>query len=300
MRTQLLRAALPAVAAPLFAVGAQANFDTVSVRSQKVADGIYMLTGSGGNIGLATGPEATFIIDDQFAPLTQKILAAVKTVTSQPVRFVLNTHWHGDHTGGNENFGQSGVVIFAHDNVRTRMSQGQIVEQLRRTVPPAPHAALPTVTFSDTLTLHFNDETVEVFHVVNAHTDGDAMMYFRKANVVHTGDVFVRYGYPFIDVPSGGTFLGMLSAVDQLLALTNASTRYIPGHGALAERKDVESYRTMLRTARDRIFAQVRAKKSLEQVKASKPLADLDATWGKGTITPDGFVELIYGELAKK
>jgi glyoxylase-like metal-dependent hydrolase (beta-lactamase superfamily II) len=300
MRSHFLRTALPAVAAPLFALGAQANFDTVTVRSQRVADGIYMLTGSGGNIGLATGPEATFIIDDQYAPLTQKILAAVKTVTSQPVRFVLNTHWHFDHTGGNENFAQTGVVIFAHDNVRTRLSRGQLIEQLKRTLPAAPHAALPTVTFSDTLTLHFNDETVEVFHVANAHTDGDAMMYFRKANVVHTGDVFVRYGYPFIDTSSGGTFLGTISAIDQLLALTNASTKYIPGHGALAERKDVEQYRSMLRTARDRIFAQVKAGKSVEQVKNSKPLADLDAAWGKGMIASDGFVELIYGELAKK
>lgn len=290
------------MAAALFAAAplAAQNFDTVTVRSQKVADGIYMLVGSGGNIGVATGSDATYIIDSQYAPLTPKILAAIGALTRDPVKFLINTHWHGDHVGGNENLGKAGTLVFAHDNVRVRMSKEQFVERLQERVPASPKAALPVVTFSDTMSFHLNGETVIVFHVKKAHTDGDAIVYFRNVNVVHAGDVYVRYGYPFIDGSSGGTFLGMIAAAQDLLAVTNAATKYIPGHGALAERKDVETYLAMLRTVRDRVLAQVRAKKSLEQVKAANPLADLDAQYGKGFVTAPAFLELVYKELASK
>ena len=300
MRRQVFHAALFALAAPVCVLGAQQNFDTVTVRSLRVADGIYMLTGAGGNIGVATGPEATYIIDDQYAPLSQKIEAAVRSVTGQPVKFVLNTHWHGDHTGGNENFGSRGLIIYAHDNVRTRMSKEQVIEQLKQTVPASPAAALPTVTFSESMTLHFNGETVLVFHVAKAHTDGDVMMHFRNANVVHTGDVFVRYGFPFIDHSSGGSFRGTIAATEKLLAATDANTKYIPGHGALADRKDVEGYLKMLKTVRDRISAQITLKKTVEQVEAADLLADLDSAGGKGFINGRAFTRLVFTELAGK
>lgn len=286
-----------AVAIPL---AAQQNFDNVQIKSQKVADGIWMMTGSGGNIGVMAGKDATFIIDDQYAPLSPKIEAAVRELSQQPIKYIINTHWHGDHTGGNENFGSKGTIIIAHDNVRVRMSKEQFVAAFNQRTPPAPAAALPVVTFSDTLTLHLNDETVRVFHVKNAHTDTDAMIHFVKANVVHTGDVINRGGYPFLDTSTGGTFLGELAAVQDLVAVTNATTQYIPGHGALATRADIEGYFTMLKAVRDRVWAQVQAGKTLDQVKAMKLLSDLDPVYGKGNTKADGFVELAYSELAKQ
>ena len=300
MRRQILPVVAVALVAPLCALGAQQNFDTVTVRSQRVAEGIYMLIGAGGNIGVATGPDATYIIDDQYAPLTQKIEAAVRSVTGQPVKFVLNTHLHGDHTGGNENFGGRGLIIYAHDNVRTRMSKDQVIEQLKQTVPASPAAALPTVTFSDSMTLHFNGETVVVFHVAKAHTDGDAMMHFRNANVVHTGDVFIRGGFPFVDRSSGGTFRGIIAATEKLLAATDANTKYIPGHGALSDRTDVERYLKLLKTVRDRISAQIKLKKTVEQVEAADLLADLDPAAGKGFINGRALSRLVYMELTGK
>lgn len=299
MRSPACKSLLLAVILVPASAAAQ-NYDTVQVKSQKVAEGIWMLTGAGGNIGLASGPDATFIIDDQFAPLSEKIIAAAKAVTPRPIKYLINTHWHGDHAGGNENFGNAGVLIIAHDNTRKRMTVDEFVAKFNMRSPPAPKAALPVVTFSDTLTLHLNGETIQVTHIRNAHTDGDAFIHFRNANVVHTGDVYVRYGYPFLDAVHAGSLLGTIAGVQDLLASTNATTKYIPGHGGLAERKDVEAYLTMLKTVRDRVLAQVRAKKTLDQVKAMKVLADLDATYGKGPITADEFVELAFKELSSK
>jgi glyoxylase-like metal-dependent hydrolase (beta-lactamase superfamily II) len=293
----VLCTAFLALAAPL---SAQQNFDTVQVKAVRVADGIYMLTGAGGNIGLATGADATFIIDDQFAPLTPKIRAAIATVTKDPVKFLINTHFHGDHVGGNENFGSAGAIIFAHDNVRRRMSGEQFEAAARQPAPPpAPKAALPVVTFSDTLTLHLNGETAVIYHVNAAHTDGDAMIWFRKANVVHAGDVFVRYGFPFIDVASGGTFNGLIAANEKLLASTDANTKFIPGHGDVATRKDLEDFISMLKTVRQKVTAAMAGGKTIEEVKAAKPLAELDKL-GQGFVKTDGFVDLIYRELSKK
>jgi len=294
--TSLFCAAFLALAAPL---AAQANYDTVQVKVVRVAEGIYMLTGAGGNIGLATGADATFIIDDQFAPLTTKIRAAIGTITKDPVKFLINTHFHGDHVGGNENFGNAGSIIFAHDNVRRRMSGEQFEAAARQPGPTAPKAALPVVTFSDTLTMHLNGETAVIYHVNAAHTDGDALIHFTKANVVHAGDVFVRYGFPYIDVPSGGTFNGIIAANEKLLASTDANTKFIPGHGDVASRKDLEDFIAMLKTVRQKVTAAMAGGKTLEQVLAAKPLADLDKL-GQGFVKTDTFVELIYRELSKK
>ena len=185
---------LAVAAAALFTltagIQAQQNFDTVQVRSQKVAEGVYMLIGAGGNIGLSIGDDAVFVVDDQYAPLTPKVLAAIAQLTDKPVRFVVNTHWHWDHTGGNEAMGKAGALLVAHDNVRRRMSSEQVVEFFQRTVPASPVGALPVITFSDTLTFHINGDDVLAFHVANAHTDGDAFIVWRKADVVHAGDVF--------------------------------------------------------------------------------------------------------------
>jgi cyclase len=294
-------AALTCVALAALPLAAQQNFDTVQVRPVRVAEGIYMLTGSGGNIGVSLGDDGTLLIDDQFAPLTAKIQAAVRGLTSQSIKYLINTHWHGDHVGGNENFGNAGVLILAHDNVRGRMAKEQFVPRLNRTMPASPKVALPIVTFPETLSVHVNGEDIVAFHVRNAHTDGDVLVRFTRANVIHAGDVFVRYGYPFIDESSGGTFLGLLAATETLLSVTNAETKYIPGHGNLGTRADVETYRKLLVTIRDRVQAAVKAKKSLKDLLAAKPLADYDAQFGPGGfVKSDDILTMAYGELTMK
>ena len=225
----------------------------MTVKVVPVAPGVYMLEGLGGNIGLSVGKDDAFIIDDQYAPLSAKIKAAVATVTPKPVRFVVNTHWHFDHVGGNEAMAGSGAIIFAHENTRRRMSSDQFIAAFNRKVPASPTAALPVITFSDTITFYTNDDTVRTFHVANAHTDGDAIIFFTKANVVHMGDTFFNGRYPLIDVSTGGSLPGMIAAANQGLAMTNAETRFIPGHGPLATRADLVRYRDMLVTVRERV-----------------------------------------------
>lgn len=276
---------------------AQQNFDTVQVRSERVAEGVYMLRGAGGNIGLSIGADAVFVVDDQYAPLTPKIRAAIAALTDRPVRFVLNTHWHGDHTGGNEAMGKAGALLVAHDNVRRRMSAGQVMEFFADTVAPAPQGALPVVTFSDTVTFHINGDEVRAFHVRAAHTDGDAFILWRNANVVHAGDVFVTYGFPFIDLSSGGSIDGLIAAVDVLLTLGDENVKIIPGHGALSDRAAVREYRAMLGTVRDRVRRGIAAGRTLAQIVATRPTAEFDARWGSGFVTPEQFVELVYRSL---
>lgn len=269
----------------------------VTVTVVPVAAGVYMLQGLGGNIGLSVGKDDAFIIDDQYAPLSAKIKAAVATVTPKPVRFVVNTHWHFDHTGGNEAMAGSGAIIFAHENTRRRMSMEQFIQAFNMKVPASPTAALPIITFSDTITFYTNDDTVRVFHVANAHTDGDAIILFRKANVIHMGDAFFNGRYPLIDLSSGGSLPGMIAAANTGLAMSNAETRFIPGHGPLATRTDLVRYRDMLVTVRDRVGGLIGQQRTLQQILATKPLADLDAIWGNGNIKPDQFLTIVYGSL---
>jgi cyclase len=287
----------------LLASSAQAqnlpDMSQVTVKVIPVAAGVYMLEGMGGNIGLSVGKDDAFIIDDQYAPLSDKIKAGVATVTPKPVRFVINTHWHFDHVGGNEAMAGSGAIIFAHENTRRRMSTDQFIAAFNMKVPASPTAALPVITFSDTITFYTNDDTVRTFHVANAHTDGDAIIFFRKANVVHMGDTFFNGRYPLIDLSSGGSLPGMIAAANQGLAMTNAETRFIPGHGPLATRADLVRYRDMLVTVRDRVGKLIAQRKTLKQILEAKPLADLDAQWGNGNIKADQFLTIVYGSLTQ-
>ena len=275
------------------------NLDTVQVQTVPVAPGLYMLRGAGGNIGLSVGTDGPFLVDDQYAPLTEKIQRAVRALTPQPIRFVLNTHWHGDHTGGNENLGKAGALIVAHENVRERMSVEQFLELFQRTVPASPPAALPVITFTDAVTFHWNGEEIHAFHVEHAHTDGDAIIHFRKANAVHMGDVYFNGFYPFIDVSSEGSVNGMIAAAERVLAMIGADTKVIPGHGPLSNAQELRAYRDMLAAVRDRVKRLIAEGKTREQVTAARPTAEFDTEWGDGFMPPDRFVDILYTDLSR-
>ena len=264
-----------------------------------VAEGVYMLMGEGGNIGLSVGDDGVFAIDSQFAPLTEKIQAAIATLSDEPIRFLLNTHWHFDHTGGNENFTNTGTVIVAHNNVRERMSRDQFIAGLGMEVPTSSPAALPIVTFSEDITFHFNGETIHANHVNPAHTDGDSIVHFASANVIHTGDVYFNGLYPFIDVSSGGGIDGMIAAVDRVLAMADDETQIIPGHGALSTKAELADYRVMLVTVRDRMQAAIASGASIEEILAMDLNADYDATLGNGFLTPEQFTRILYADLTR-
>lgn len=284
-RTLDVRAAV-AVCALGFMMSTASAQDDVTIGVNRVADGVYMLTGQGGNIGLSVGDDGAFLIDDQFAPLSEKILAAVATVTDKPVRFLVNTHHHGDHTGGNENMADAGAVIVAHENVRARLSEG-------------PSGALPVVTFADSVTFHQNGDDIHVFHVANAHTDGDGVVHFRDSNVIHMGDTFFSGRYPFIDVGGGGSIDGLIAAVDTVGELVDADTKIIPGHDPLSNAGDLRRYRAVLTTCRDRVQALIDDGKSREEAIDATPNADYDAEWGSGFINPERWVGSLYDSLTR-
>lgn len=296
---KLITRALLTVGSALFACSAlaQDSMQDVEVEAQQVADGIYMLTGRGGNIGLSVGEDATFIVDDQFAPLTERIVAAIAEISDRPVDYVLNTHWHYDHTGGNENFGKRGALIMAHDNVHKRMEAGQTMVS-GRVVEPAPPIALPVVTFNDALTLHTNGQTITGHHVHHAHTDGDTIVFFKEANVIHMGDTYFNGAYPFVDLGSGGNINGIIAAAVRAAELGDENTQIIPGHGPLSNKEELRTYHDMLVAIRDRVEEMMKQGLSLEAIQAAKPTQDFDSKVNAdGFIKPDVLVSFIFESL---
>jgi glyoxylase-like metal-dependent hydrolase (beta-lactamase superfamily II) len=265
------------------------------IRIERVAPGVAVLFGRGGNIGVSYGADGNVLIDDQYAPATERVVAAVRSLDPDPIRFVINTHWHGDHSGGNENLGRAGTAIVAHDNVRLRMTMAQVVRGNR--VAPASAGALPVITFSENLSFHLNGDDIRAIHVRHAHTDGDVLIRWRRANVLHMGDTWFNGLLPFIDLDSGGSIDGAIAAVEAGLALADAETRIIPGHGPVGNRADLERYRDMLRTLRDQVAAANRAGRTLDQIKALR-LAD---RYGPpdGFISPDSLIETIHRSLTR-
>ncbi len=272
--------------------------EAMPVRTVPVAEGLAMLVGRGGNVAVLTGPDGPILVDDSYAPQVPGILAAVRALQDAPIRFVINTHWHGDHTGGNEALARGGALLLAHENVRARLSREQPRPGGGRT-PPAPPGALPVLTFSERTTLHGNGVTVEVEHVLPAHTDGDAVVWFRERDALHTGDLYFNGFYPFIDVATGGSLDGMIAAVDGLLRRVGEGTKIIPGHGPLSSAAELRSYRDMLAAVRERVGALVAAGRSAEETVAARPTAEFDAEWGDGFLDPETFVRMIHADLAR-
>ena len=290
----------PTTPAPTPGAPTTPDFSTVEIKTEKVAEGIYMLTGRGGNIGVSVGEDGVLLIDDQFGPLSDKIKAAVRALSDQPIRFVFNTHWHGDHVGGNLNFGKDGAVIVAQDNVRRRLSVDQVNAFSGATTPALPHAGLPVLTFPDTATFHMNGDSIVAIHVPPAHTDGDCIVRFTRANVVHMGDCLFNGRYPVIDVSAGGSIDGMIRAAELVLPTLNADTRLIPGHGPLADRAALERFHDMLKTVRDKVRPMVKAGKTVDQIVAARPTAALDAAWNADTTAANRFVRVVVNGMKKK
>ena len=263
------------------------------IETVNLAPGIYMLIGRGGNIGVSVGRDGAAIIDDQFADMAPKIRAAVALLSEKPVQFVINTHLHGDHTGGNDAFGAAGAVIIAHDNVRKRLGSDQVNPSNNQPIPARAREALPVVTFADSASLHFNDEDLEFTHLPNAHTETDIVVRFRKANILHMGDLFTG-GFPFIDGNTGGTLDGLILAHEKVLAGIDDTTRLIRGHGPLGNRAELQAYHDMLVVVRDRIAKLVKSGKTQEQVLAARPTQEFEEKYGGGNFNAEQWIGRAY------
>jgi glyoxylase-like metal-dependent hydrolase (beta-lactamase superfamily II) len=279
------------IASPL---AAQRDFSEVEITSEELAPGVAVLFGTGGNMAVSHGEDGTILIDDQFAPLSEKIEGAVAYLGATPVKYVVNTHWHGDHTGGNEHFGGTGATIFAHHNVRVRMSSPQTRGE--RVTPPAPKAALPVVTYERGVTLHLNGDTIDVVFVGGGHTDGDSIVRWREKNIVHMGDLYFKIpGWPFVDVASGGDIEDLLYSLDSAINLMDEDTKVIPGHGTMSDRRELIAYRNTVGEAVTRIRALRDSGSSLEEAQALRPLDSFDR--GEGFINEDRFIEAVWESL---
>lgn len=274
--------------------------DEVEIAATPLGGGVHMLTGKGGNIGLFAGPDGAFMIDSQFKGLSAKISKAIAEITDKKLKFVVNTHWHFDHVGGNENFAAKGAVIVAHENVRKLMASDQFLKAFGKKVPAAPKNALPAIGFTKEVTFHLNDETIRVVHVPNAHTHGDAVIQFIKADVIHAGDIYFNGFYPFIDYQHGGTIGGMVRAVDRILEMSGPNTKIIPGHGPLSNRKELKRYRDMLDEVGHSLLNALSDKKSLAELIKNSPIAKFDKEWGDGFLKPETFLSLVYEGMKKR
>ena len=276
---------------------APAEEKKVEFKTFQLSDTVYMLMGRGGNVGISTGKDGLYIIDDQVKPVTTQLLQAIRKISNKPIRFVINTHYHGDHTGGNEAIGGAGAIIIAHDNIRKRMTTEQVSIFMNNTTPPYPKAALPVVTFNDRMSLHLNGESVTAYYVANGHTDGDSIIHFPASNVIHMGDMFFNGLYPYVDLDAGGSIEGMVVAADLALSMADESTRIIPGHGPLAMTEDLKAYREFLIKASTNVQALIDQDMNLQQIIAAKPTKEWDETLGKTWIKPPQFVTFIYNSL---
>jgi glyoxylase-like metal-dependent hydrolase (beta-lactamase superfamily II) len=280
----------------LIASSQDRDFSKVEIKVIPVAGSVYMLQGAGGNIGVSVGEDGIVIVDDQFAPLAPKIKAALKGISDKPVRFVINTHWHGDHVGGNAQFSNESTII-AQENVRERMKAGQ--KLMGNEVKPYPKEALPIITFNDRASVHLNGEDIKAIHFVAGHTDGDAIIYFTKSNVIHMGDDFVTYGFPFVDLESGGSVAGIIDAVEKVMSTAPPDAKIIPGHGPLSTVADMKPFLDMMKETRARVQAAMKQGKTLEQMQKEKILAGYEK-WNGDFISTDKWIETIYHDLTDK
>jgi cyclase len=276
------------------------DFSKVEIKTTDLGDGVSMLEGQGGNMTLATGKTGLILVDSEFAPLHDKIKAAITAISPQPIKYLVNTHFHGDHTGGNALFAQDGVTIVASVKVKTRLANGTTNGLTGVKTPPAPKEALPKIPYTNQLKLSLPGRIAELRHIKNAHTDGDTYVYFKSANVLATGDTFTNGRYPNIDFANGGNIKGMIAATDTYLKLVNDKTKIVPGHGPLGDKAALIAYRTMLVTARDRMAKLVKDGKTEDEVVAAKPFADLDATWAMTELASKNFVRVVWHSLADK
>jgi glyoxylase-like metal-dependent hydrolase (beta-lactamase superfamily II) len=271
---------------------AQQDFSKVEIKATKVAGNIYMLEGSGGNIGVCAGDDGIVIVDDQYAPLANKIKEALKGISDKPLKFVINTHFHGDHTGGNAEFGSEATII-AHENVRKRLKAGGTGAGAAK---PAPKEALPIITFNDKTTVHVNGEDIRAIHFPHGHTDGDSVIFFTQANVVHMGDDFVTYGFPFVDVKSGGSISGMIAGDEKVLGMLQPDTKIIPGHGPLSTPAELRKFIDMLKETRAIVADGMKQGKTVQQLKDEHVLARFDSL-GKGFIKTDAWIDTLYNDV---
>lgn len=276
---------------------AQNDMSAVEITTIPVAENIYMLVGSGGNIGLCVGEDAVFMIDDQFAPLTDKIMAAVRELSDKPVKVLLNTHWHYDHTGGNENFGKMGATIIAHDNVYARMSTEQETPLAEGLTPPSPPAALPVITYAENATIHLCGYTIRAQKVGPAHTDGDTVVHFVEADVYHMGDTYFNGFYPFFDQDSGGDINGLVEVAKEYASAISPTAKLIPGHGPLSNKSELTNYAEVIETIRDRVAAAIADGKTPDEIEAMQLSKDFDGNWGSGLLTPAEFTKLVVNSL---
>lgn len=274
--------------------GQQRDFSKVNIKTTKITESLYMLEGAGGNIGVSVGEDGIIVIDDQFAPLAEKIQEAISKISPKPIKFVINTHWHMDHVGGNEKFATTGAVIVAHDNVRKRMSTEQFIELMKTKVEPSPAKALPVVTFTNDITLHLNGEDIRVVHVDATHTDGDSIVVFPKAKVIHMGDCYMTISYPYADLSSGGNFDGFIATIAKVLGMTDNSFKIIPGHGPLSNKTEMKAWHDMLVEIRASVKKEVDAGKTLEAIQKQKLTAKWDAKWGQKFIKAEQVVEFAF------